>query len=283
MMSDAKESKLIKVSEFEKGDFKKEHEDRKKLDINILNTSEDIAHASEDLGHAIIGRNAIEVKRILSEGFVDVNQVDEEGNTLLQYAMELEDAEEIVKLLLEHGADCFDCHDARDFSSFRLIVHSGNVELGKILLENKKIDSYTFMKKVFQDIAPEERNLTAQFLKKCGFNFNKIDATGSSILIFSVLDSEMDGTFSKFLIRDCEIDVNIQNFEGKTALHLACLNSSKFTIAKILIGHGANIILEDRKGRNFKDYLIASKLTTEEFAKKLSILKKINKKFHNFL
>lgn len=144
---------------------------------------------------SFVARNEIkEVKAILKNG-VQLNLIDEEGETLLSYAL---GNEKMLKLLLKAGAEI---NLTNRFSTTALMYTS--------VRENTKI---------------------ANILISYGANLNAIDTNGRSALIFAVADNNLE--MVKLLLT-AGANPNIRDNEGKTALGYA--SKYKFKQVKNLL------------------------------------------------
>ena len=88
----------------------------------------------EELFTAIAKKDKNTVEKYLNEGF-DVNQIDEFGDTPLLYAANSTDRVEMVRLLIEHGAD-LNVKTKPGYTACHLAVLSNNFETLKLLIDH---------------------------------------------------------------------------------------------------------------------------------------------------
>lgn len=94
------------------------------------------------------------------------------------------------------------------------------------------------------------------FLIKNKININQQDKNGNTVL--HIIAKNEHGYFIRDILDRTSIDINLQNKDKKTALHYAVKNSS-YWMVRILIKKGANPNLRDKKGKSALDYAIESK------------------------
>ena len=191
--------------------------EEKKIDINIKNDS-----GKTVLFYACANDNLELVKYLVEHG-ADVNAKDKDGisvilNTLIEsigHPISLSTLKpkgenlEIVKCLVEHGAYI-------DDDILFVACHTGELELVKYLIEEKKLD-----------INVKEKGGDTLLFRACG--------SGNLELV-------------KYLVEEKKLDINAVNEYGQTALFDAC-EKGNIEIVKYLIKNGANINSKNKKGQ----------------------------------
>jgi len=74
------------------------------------------------------------------------------------------------------------------------------------------------------------------------FGVNKLDNSHRTPLMFAALGNNKNSSCSTLL--RCSADVNLQDVNGLTALHVACYHGNK-SAARILLSNGASIAIKD--------------------------------------
>lgn len=87
-----------------------------------------------ELFKAILNKDIVSLNQVLNSGY-NVNDQDEDGRTALMEAI-IEGDKEIVKLLLEHGADVNRQDYIAEISALHFAVQNSSYELVKLLLDN---------------------------------------------------------------------------------------------------------------------------------------------------
>lgn len=172
--------------------------------------------------------------------FIDVNAVDNKGETALHYAIKLmgsmsnddlkfNDMCNIIRTLLELGASPEQIRDKEGLTPLHLASKKGLLDIVKMLLLNKEvnIDSQDNEHNTPLCLAFLQRNLeVVEYLIKRGASILKKDSIGRNILHFGVLTQNF--SFFQQLItlifapeKDCVINVDAVDHKGETALHYA--------------------------------------------------------------
>ncbi len=193
------------------------------------------------------------VRYLLSIG-ADVNKGDEDGYTPLHVATEKESEEaiEIIKVLLSHGADV----NAK-VKSKGLSAGTVNLAEGRTPLHNAA--SVSIPGKDFG----EHSNIGAvELLLDHGADVNARDAWGCTPLSHSLFPGFLD---IMELLVEHGTDLNIQNdIDGGTVLHDAASNGDLQAV-KLFVSHGADIDARDFEGETplHKAALIRSQDTVD--------------------
>ena len=175
-----------------------------------------------------------DVRFFLDRG-VDVNAVNEKGNTPLHRAAALNRDPEVLKFLIDHGADIH-AKDAQGMTAFQLTYTTEKADI----LRRAGAEA------VFRDFFDAVRKGTVDEIRVFidrGEDVNSRVARGMTA-IFDVVEFRSDTDVLKYLI-EIGADVNIKHGWGDTPLHRAARHTSNPEILKILVAHGAEINAPD--------------------------------------
>lgn len=157
----------------------------------------------------------IEALRFLLENKMDVNlRYNENSSTALHIACQQGNIE-IVKLLLDFGANVFSINELKT-TPLNIACSKGNLEIVRLLLIH-------------------------------GDTANIADISGNDCLISAV---ESKNPQVVRLILDCAIHTETENQKGETALDIACLKDIPVSIIQTLLAKGANPHRVDDKGNS---------------------------------
>lgn len=151
-----------------------------------------------------------------------LNELDKDNLTPLLRATDHHPPSlKLIKFLISKGAD------------INLINSRGNSPLFNVLKQR-----------------PIDLNIL-KLMKKEGADFSQVTISGQNALHLAVFALPHQEEIVEFLIKEGPIDVNSQDNEGVTPLHLACFSpqpSPKFV--KLFLNYGADVSHEDVKGRS---------------------------------
>ena len=165
-----------------------------------------------------------DILKLLVDKGGDVNIKDQNGDTVMYYAAHAFQWD-IFRLLIDKGGDINTLNRDQE-PILHIIARSGNIKLLKYCIENYKAD------------------------------INIQDADGETIFLEAVSDNNW--TLATNLLKSIPgIDINIQRFDGLTALHYAA-SVGYIDFINLLISHNANIRLKDRFGQTAADKAAAS-------------------------
>lgn len=176
----------------------------------------------------------------------DINHADKEGNTVLMEAVKNQDTS-VVKLILDR-VNNINQVNAKGTSALAVAVASGMPETVSLLIDNKanvqvkdkdQNNLAAYLVQSYQPLREGQKNIFAEklmILKKAGVDFKSTQQDGNSLYHLAVVKNDVS------LLKQLEplnINLDIQNNEGLTALHKAALVSKNDTILKYLIQSGA--------------------------------------------
>jgi len=154
--------------------------------------------------------------------YLDINQKDSKGKSVLFYVIDKED-EEYIKYLINIGAD-INLKDSLSNCILDYAIKKGNISIIKILLQ------------------------------KFNINVNEINSEGDTPILSLIKSDkykvkEKEEIVNKLIEKGC--DINFVNKESKSSLIYA-INKSYVYITKLLLNNGATI---DRESENFLNEL----------------------------
>lgn len=169
------------------------------------------------------------VEAIVEAGIVDINSVDDSGVSALQLAVEHGNPG-IVRYLVQHGAQLFEI----DIDDFYIAAYDGNYKLVKsMVLAGIDVNVQDSDGKTALTIATEETNYgIAHYLLACGAKCTNVSVEDYFIAAY-------DGNLALLQsMINADIDVNVQDEEGNTALVLAAETENE-EMVRALIQSGA--------------------------------------------
>ncbi|XP_065346539.1 uncharacterized protein LOC135943802 [Cloeon dipterum] len=180
-----------------------------------------------------------QIVKILIEKGAKVNLTDNKKRTALHHAFKNNKVTEVVQKLIENGADV-NSQDEEGFTALHLAVRSKeNPEIVKILLEKGAEVNLTDNKK---------RSVLHHAFEHLGL---MVDTEGIQKLL------------------EYGVDVDLQDEEGFTALHLAARSNKNPEVVKILLEKGAQVHLTDNKKRTALHHAFKNSEVTEVVQKLL--------------
>ena len=230
---------------------------RKDIDVN----AKDI-HGTTVLHHACQNKMNEIAKILLQRKDIDVNAKDYCGGTVLHYACE-NAMNEVVKILLQRQD--FDINTINDCHiDYGLALHTATYkymddDIIEIMLQIDGIDIEMFDFYGWNALhhACEAENIeAAKLLIKKGININThIKGIYDTALLIAC--KRPDSKMVEMLIQSNEINVNKQDKDGNTALHIAC-RLCEADIVELLMKKGIDINIKNKKGQTAKSVILES-------------------------
>lgn len=217
-----------------------------------------------DIVKAIALSTTEEISKYIKSG-QDVNLRDFRGNTILQFAVNGSEYPEVVKDLINAGADV-NAANASGLTSLMIATRQANnyeYNISQIMdkPELKDIDVY----KVIEE--NNRKNLQiVKFLLDAGAEINLSNDDGTTPLMYAVT-SNSNNEIVKLMI-ERKVLINQINDKGENALIYAIRYSSapEETI-KILLKGGIDVNRRDVKGKTAYDYALKRDILSEEALK----------------
>jgi uncharacterized protein len=194
------------------------------------------------------------INYFLNKG-IDVNKVDNDGNTALMNAASGRDTESL-ELLLPKVKD-INTQNTKGESALSIAIQSGTPKAVELLLNKKaninvldkdgnNLGFYLIQSYRPQTMGrgPESSNIPKEdpfgvklkLLQDNGLNLTQAQKDGSTLYHFAVLKNDLT-LFKK--IANLNIDINAKNKDGLTALHKAAMIAKDDSILKYLLSIGA--------------------------------------------
>jgi ankyrin repeat protein len=199
----------------------------------------------ENVLHAIVTKEKQTgiITYFLSKG-VDINQADNDGNTVFMNAASANSDADIIRMLISKVKD-INHLNKNGISALDLAVKNNSAEIVQILLDNNANFNLTdtngdnVIYYLVQSYNPQKKEVFDSKLKMLegkGLKLNSQQKNGNTLYHMAVAKNNL--SLMKF-IDNLGIDINAKNNEGLTALHKAALVSQDDVILKHLLSKGA--------------------------------------------
>jgi len=178
-------------------------------------------------------------------------QVGEKNTSLLQQAI-IYDKPDIVKVLLDNGAD-INLLDNINMSPLNTAINENKTEIANILIERGANVNYKNIYGITpQHLAARTKNSSVlkKLLSKKEIEIDPMDNTGASPLIYASIIGDIE--CMKILL-DNGANINVIDINGRTPIFYA-LESGQIDALKLLIDKGADLNKKDKKGNTLLDF-----------------------------
>jgi ankyrin repeat protein len=201
---------------------------------------------------------------------VDVNRVDNEGNTALMNAAASNRDLGTIELLLSNVKD-INLLNKKGVSALAMAVRSNSVEVVDLLIQRgadlKVVDANGdnlayYLLQAYSTQRAEDFESKFKLLTSKGFDITALQKNGNSLYHLAVAKGDL-ALIKR--IESLKIDVNLKNKDGFTALHKAVMTAKDTNTLKYLLSIGAK-----------KDLTTDFKETTYELAAENEYLSKNN-------
>lgn len=204
-----------------------------------------IGKNGENALHAIVRKEKQTeiIKYFLSKG-VNINQADNEGNTVFMNAASANSEIEVINLLAG-GLKNINQVNKKGISALALAVRNNTPEVVSLLLAKgadiKEVDTNgdNLASYLIQSYNPQKKEVFEAKLKilvEKGLDINTPQKNGNTLYHLAVAKNDL--SLLK-LISNPKIDVNTKNKEGLTALHKAAMSAQDDSVLKYLLTLGA--------------------------------------------
>nr|WGO62760.1 ankyrin repeat protein [Wadden Sea poxvirus] len=228
-------------------------------DINeiklLLDNGEDINkrafHDFTPLHYAVSTNNTNIIKLLLDRG-ANVNEQDKEGHTPLYYYSIVNNVKlDVVKLLLDYGSD-INIKTTLNETALHIYADTklNNVDVMKLLLDkdicinDENINGLSAL-----SFAVKNDNIdTIKLLLSKGADINIISKCGDTLLHYLNNYNHEINILKMSIFLQLGLDVNKQNHDGDTPLHLACRREPTVDLINLLLDNGANINIKNNNG-----------------------------------
>ncbi|ARF09818.1 ankyrin repeat protein [Indivirus ILV1] len=230
--------------------------------VNDSNVNTVDVDGNNSLHLAIYSKDSNICKKIISVQNLNINLRTFEGETALHIACNYE-LEDIVKLLLENRIDI----NARDYdnqlTALMYTISLNNSKLSKLLLEygaDPNIQDYLGNTSVHHAVTQDSNEILYKMLSspiKINVNCN-IHNIDSKLPIHLFLEKEkiVENNIMKILID--QSNLNFQDNNNNTALHLICKNNIWQSYKEILKTKKLNIFIQNKEKKRPIDYVSES-------------------------
>ncbi|XP_031778925.1 serine/threonine-protein phosphatase 6 regulatory ankyrin repeat subunit A-like [Nasonia vitripennis] len=203
--------------------------------------------------HFAAKHNRVQLTNTLLEKGAEVNLADKGGETPLLLAASSKKANELLPLLMKHGADFTAKSSRNDNILHRLAFNSedyaAHLALAKILIEKGVSLEDREVQNQYQPIHRAVMSGNNEFLKLClasGIDVNSRTSNGESPL-YLVIRCHITSRAVLETLLSHGASIHLRTCEGRTALHCAC-EKLKEEIIWLLLSAGADILAEDNNG-----------------------------------
>lgn len=219
---------------------------------------------------AISNGNKELISKVASTKKVNLNQVDENGKTVLHQKTILKDSDMALKLM-ESGAD--PTIKDKEGNNFLFYAATSGLNSEEIIdkaiklgcdinsINNKKQTILMETLLSFTKLSVEEeqrRNSLLAMIKKLineGIKIDAVDENNETALFISVRARDLDSTL--LLLKENSEIVNVQNNMGNTVLHIASLVGMKnLDLVLVLLNFNANTNIKNYDGKSIIEILI---------------------------
>ncbi|XP_065334532.1 uncharacterized protein LOC135935876 [Cloeon dipterum] len=226
----------------------------------IGQVDDDVLNAKNDSGETpllLACRNGwCRAAELLLSRNVEVNVSDANGKTAMHYAAEYVNLY-LLKLLHEKGVD-LTLRDNKGMNALHHAAEKGNLSLVKLLHE-KGVDLTLTDNQGMNALhhALENFEVVLFLHEKNNELLGQRLQNGDTALHFALKTWDIDTDIIRWLVEQCEIDLNVTNSEGETPLMLACMNR-RWNVSKILLDKRVDIHVKDKNGRTALHYAVNS-------------------------
>ena len=191
--------------------------------------------------------NADAINKLLSAG-ADSAIADANGNTWLHYALYGNCSEEVIQVIIDHGADV-NATNKQNCTALMLASINGNVNVMNVLLKagaNKAIEDTncdTWLQYALYGNCSEE---VLQVIIDHGADVNATNKQKRTALMLASMNGNMD--VINVLLK-VKAKMEIEDADGYTWIHYAVVKSCNKEVLQAIIDHGANVNATSKQKR----------------------------------
>jgi ankyrin repeat protein len=202
-----------------------------------------------------------EIKQALGSGYIDVDYIDENGETFLHYSIKKNSTASAI-FLIEYGIEV-DIKDNDGCTPIYLAIAKSNRMVVQSLLTSRKVNLNQLHdnRTLLQDAILQGERHIVNMLLKTNINKNHTDSKGRNI-IFDAISNGNERLIDTILNID-GLDLNIIDDEHKTILHQKNIIEDD-QLAKKLIKKGADPTILDEDEKSYLLHVALRGMETEE-------------------
>jgi ankyrin repeat protein len=199
--------------------------------------------------------NIIEILQLLYENEADISAKGITGKTVLATASGCGKTE-VVRWLISKGASVFDS-DTYGRGALYYAVKHGHTDIADVLIDNGAdvLNVDIHQKNLLHDVADAGALLAVKYLlSKGGIDPSKQDIHGRTPLHNAAISGYIEIVKALF---DAGANLNIQDNDGRTAVHWCCLTDvQNFEMLRLLGDLGAELEISDNAGSLPSDVVV---------------------------
>lgn len=259
----------------------------KKIAMSLMNKeigSIKVGKERNTLAHIAAINNQYEILKELHQFGVDMNVKNEQGHTVLYYAMKIGNRDMIDYLVNKIKVNLQEVdNEGNNIVQVALLHQLSNTELLKDLVNldldlNRK--NAAGQNTYETAILTQNKDIVQLFIDK-GLNLNKVDENGNNAIHVLLNHKKGDMIFLSELIKK-GTDLNGLNKQGQTPLYLAILNGDKNTV-EVLIKNKANLNSVNSNGESAMEVAEKHNQSLVELFERDKFIIKIDKQKNVFL
>jgi ankyrin repeat protein len=210
------------------------------------------------------------VKKVIAHKEVDLNQIDNEGKSILHQKAVLNNNELAIELMEAGANPTLKDNYGKNFLFYAAAL---GIESESIIdtalklgcnINSRSSDNQTIIMEVllaFMKLTPQEAKRRESLLKMIKkliheeIDLSAIDDSGENALFITVRGKDLEST--SILLEENQIDINHQNNQGLSVLDIAVLEGiSNLDMILVLMKYGANPNLKDKYNQSIIEKLI---------------------------
>ncbi|MGE7111677.1 ankyrin repeat domain-containing protein [Lysinibacillus sp. NPDC047702] len=259
----------------------------KKIALSLMNKeigSIKVGKEKDTLAHIAAINKQYEILKELHQFGVDMNVKNEQGHTVLYYAIKIGNKDMIDYLVHEIKVNLQEVdNEGNNIVQVALLHQFNNIDLIKELLNldldfNRK--NATGQNTYETAILTQNKDIVQIFIEN-GLNLNKVDENGNNAIHILLTHKTDNMTFLSELIKK-GTNLNGLNKQGQTPLYLAILNGDKNTV-EVLLKNKVNLNSVNSNGESAVEIAEKHNQSLVELFERGKFIIKIDKQKNEFL